>query len=71
MNWELFTALGGVAALLSAGTIYGRIVARVETLERDQKTVAKQSEVLLMFEDIRRRLQRIEHHFDSSRESGP
>lgn len=70
MNWELITALGGISALLAAGAIYGRIVARVETLERDQKSGAKQSEVLLMFEEIRRRLGRIEHHFDT-RESGP
>ena len=64
MHWDLIVALGGVGSLLAAGAIYGRIVARVETLERDQKTGAKQSEVLLMFEEIRRRLGRIEHHFD-------
>jgi hypothetical protein len=67
MNWELITALGGVGALLAAGTIYGRLVTRLETVEREQKSGAKQSEVLLMFEEIRRRLSRIEHHFDNPR----
>ncbi len=66
--WQLIVAIAAVASFMAAlvafGIAYGKVTSRIEALEKSQGTSAKHAETTVMFEDIKRRLERIEDHFD-------
>jgi hypothetical protein len=70
-SWQLIVAIAGVfgfiAACVGGGVIYGRIVSRLEAVEKSQHESIPRSEVALMFEEIKRRLGRIEEEVIESR----
>jgi uncharacterized membrane-anchored protein YhcB (DUF1043 family) len=53
--------------LVTLGVVYGKVMARLDAVEKSQRDSAKHSEMAVMFEDIKRRLERIEDHFDRSK----
>lgn len=66
--WQLLGAIAGVAGFLAmciaCGVAYGRLSTRVEVVEAQQAKSVSSTEMELMFEDIKRRLERIEAHVD-------
>ncbi len=66
--WELILAIAAVASFMAAlvgfGVAYGKVTGRLTALEDSQGGAARHSETAVMFEDIKRRLERIEDHFD-------
>ena len=67
--WQLIVTLAGVASfmvlLVTFGIAYGKITERLAAVEILARAAAKREEAMVMFQEIQRRLTRMEDKLDN------